>query len=196
MERTLAETRHLYWIPRGRLTIQGILNKCFICKRFKAKPLEPMMASLPSYRMQPFLPVFTHTGVDFFGPFQVSIFRRKIKRYGCIFTCFSTRAVHIEFAYSLDTDSFLSVLTRFESRRGTPAVYYSDNGTNLVGAVNELASCLSNLNQQKISRELTKRDVTWKFNPPASPHFGGVWESLVHSAKRALMVRTQRPIAH
>lgn len=146
-----------------------------------------MMAALPGYRVQPFQNAFAHTGVDYFGPIEVTIFRGKVKRWGCLFTCLSSRAVHIEMAYSLDTDSFLSCLGRFEDRRGTPTAYYSDNGTNFVGAVNELDECLQRLNQYKITDQLGRRNVKWNFIPPASPHFGGSWESLVKSAKRALM---------
>ena len=85
-ERVLHEARMRYWIPRGRLTIKRTLNKCFICKQLlRARPLSPMMAALPSYRMQPFKRAFTNTGVDYFGPIEVNIFRRKVKRWGCLF---------------------------------------------------------------------------------------------------------------
>ena len=78
-----------------------------------------MMAALPSYRIQPIQRAFTNTGVDYFGPIEVNLFRRKVKRWDCFFTCLSSRAVHIEMTYSLDTDSFFSCLSRFEDRRGT-----------------------------------------------------------------------------
>ena len=185
-ERILHEMRQLYWIPRGRITIRRILNKCFTCKRFNAKPMTPMMAALPSHRLQPFQPAFARTGVDFFGPIEVNIFRRKVKRWGCLFTCLSSRAVHLEMSYSLDTDSFLSCMSRFENRRGTPAAYYSDNGTNFIGAENELRACLERLDQENIHIQLSRRGVSWNFNPPAAPHFGGSWERMVQSAKRAL----------
>ena len=81
----------------------------------------------------------------------------------------------------------MSVLTiRFESIKGTPASYHSDNGTNFVGAVYELEDCLRRLDQSKITDQLGQRGVTWNFNPPAAPHFGAAWERLVRSAKRAL----------
>ena len=38
----------------------------------------------------------------------------------------------------LDTDSFLNAFTIFTSRRGVPKDIIRENGTNLVGAVNEL----------------------------------------------------------
>ena len=90
-------------------------------------------------------------------------------------------------AHSLETDSFVSALFLFELRRGTPTSYHSDNGTNFVGAERELAACLASLNQSTIIVTLALRHVEWNFNPPSSPHFGGVWERLVQSAKCALL---------
>jgi hypothetical protein len=93
-------------------------------------------------------------------------------------------------AYSLNTDSFISCLYRFESRFGTPLSYHSDNGTNFVDAENEFEDCLKRMDQAKISNHLNRREVQWYFNPPAAPHFGGAWEHLVWSAKRALLIVT------
>ena len=180
------EVRKQYWIIRGRLTVQRILNKCLVCKRYKAKGLSPLMAALPPYRLQAGCPAFTHTGVDYFGPYEVIILRRRVKRWACLFTCLSSRAVHIEMAYTLETDSFICALNRFELRRGVPSSYHSDNGTNFVGAERELSECLARLDQTAIIGHLSRKQVNWHFNPPSAPHFGGVWERLVQSAKRAL----------
>ena len=103
-----------------------------------------------------------------------------------LFTCQSTRAVHLELTHSLATGSFINCLLRFEGRRGVPREYFSDNGTNFVGAVNELAKCLQQLDQERIASSLIRRGVKWTFNPPAAPHFGGAWERLIGTAKRAL----------
>ena len=62
------------------------------------------MADLPEERVTPYKPPFKATGVDYFGPLEVKQRRSKVKRYGCIFTCLSVRAVHIEIVHSLDTD--------------------------------------------------------------------------------------------
>ncbi|KFD49170.1 hypothetical protein M513_09994 [Trichuris suis] len=185
-DRTLHEIRKLYWIPKGRTTVRRILNRCLKCKRLYAFPKTPKMAALPKFRLTPGLPAFTHCGVDYFGPFEVNIFRRMVKRWACLFTCLITRAVHLEVAYTLDTDSFLSALFRFEQRRGTPAAYWSDNGTNIVGAKWEIQECIQRLDHAKIAEILSIRRVTWHFNPPAAPHMGGAWEALIRSAKRAL----------
>ena len=76
------------------------------------------MADLPVDRVTPGQPPFTSVGVDCFGPLQVRHGRSLVKRYGVIFTCLAIRAVHIEVAHSLETDSFLMALRRFLERRG------------------------------------------------------------------------------
>ena len=70
------------------------------------------MASLPQSRLQAFTPPFYNTGVDYFGPLLVKERRSALKRYGCLFTCLVTRAVHLEIAHSLETDSFYIMALR------------------------------------------------------------------------------------
>ena len=65
------------------------------------------------------------------------------KRWGCIFTCLATRAVHLELAGDLSTNSFIMALRRFLGRRGDPKTIRSDNGTNFVGADRDLAEALN-----------------------------------------------------
>ena len=67
----------------------------------------------------------------------------EVKRYGVLYTFLVTRAVHIEVAYSMDTDSFINSMRRFITRRGTPELMRSDNCTNLVGGDKELSSAIS-----------------------------------------------------
>ena len=72
---------------------------------------------------------------------------------------------------------------------GTPSYVVSDNGTNFVGAEREMRELIENLDQEKIVRETTKyQPITWKFNPPSAPHFGGVFEALIKSAKKAIKI--------
>ena len=146
------------------------------------------MAPLPSTRVTPDDPPFAITGVDYFGPFEVVIFRRKVKRYGVIFTCLNTRAVHLEVAASLTADSFIMAFRRFTAVRGQVSICYSDNGTNLVAGEKELRTCLQQWNQQHLTDSLAQKGVKWVFNPPAAPHFGGAWERLIRSAKSALKI--------
>ena len=141
-ERTLAETRTRYWVLRGREAAKSIITRCFACAKDRASPLQPIMAALPEQRVRPFQRPFSNTGVDYFGPYNVSIGRRSEKRYGVLFTCLVTRAIHLELASSLDTDSFLLAFSRFASRRFTPTEVWSDNGTNLRAGERELKECV------------------------------------------------------
>ena len=95
------------------------------------------MADLPQEKSTEAVP-FTYCGADMFGPLIIKERRSELKRYGALFTCFSSRAVHIEVTNSLDADSFILALRRFMARRGTVRSIWSDNGTNFVGARNEL----------------------------------------------------------
>ena len=123
------------------------------------------MADLPKDRVSHGDAPFTNVGIDFFGPFLVKRARTEVKRYGCLFTCLTTRAIHIEICHSLETDSFINALQRFISRRGNPAVIRSDNGTNLVGARSELRRALQQWNHQRIEHHLHQREVQWIFKP-------------------------------
>jgi hypothetical protein len=104
------------------------------------------MAALPAARLQVFQPPFACTGVDYFGPIEVKLFRRSVKRWGCLFTCLTTRAVHLEMAYALDADSFICAYENFRVARGTPKFIHCDNGTNFKGGQSELAEALERLN--------------------------------------------------
>nr|XP_021327164.1 uncharacterized protein LOC110438611 isoform X1 [Danio rerio]XP_021327165.1 uncharacterized protein LOC110438611 isoform X1 [Danio rerio]XP_021327166.1 uncharacterized protein LOC110438611 isoform X1 [Danio rerio] len=106
-ERVFAEIRRKYWILRGREAVKRQQHLCPDCQRWRAKPTVPQMADLPQARYQIFKPPFFSTGMDCFGPFTVKLGRRSEKRWGILFKCLTTRAVHIDLLSSLDTDSFL-----------------------------------------------------------------------------------------
>lgn len=118
-------------------------------------------------------PPFTNTGEDFFGPFEVSRGRSRVKRYAVFSTCLTCRAVHLEVAHSLDTDSCINALRRFLSRRGQVSVLSSDNGTNFIGAERELREALKDLNQLKIQESMLRRGVKWIYNMPLTTEASG-----------------------
>ena len=183
---TLANLRQKFWLVHGRVSVRRVLNKCMTCRRRNALVGEQIMAPLPKERLIPDLVPFTNTGVDYFGPLFTKVGRSSAKRYGCLFTCMASRAVHIELAYSLDTDSFICALQRFMSRRGRPQQIRSDNGTNFRGADKELREVLGAWNQKKISDFLHQYDIEWVFNPPAASHMGRVWERLIRCVRHTL----------
>ena len=184
----LSQLSTKYWLIAGREEIRRCENACFECKRRKAKAMTQMMAPLPCKRTEKPLRAFINIGVDYGGPFLVKMGRGKsrVKRYICLFTCSSTRAVHIEMAFNLDTDSFLNCFWRFSHRRGIPHNVVSDNGKNFVGGTHELRDLVANFDLQKIVQKTSMKGVTWSFNPPLSPHFGGFFECMIKAAKRAM----------
>ena len=106
--------------------------------RYRASTCTQQMSNLPAERVVPNKPPCAYTGMDYFGPILVKRGRVTGNGYGVIFTCFSSRAVRLEVAYSLDTGLCINAIRRFLSLRGSVETIRSDNGTNLVGAEREL----------------------------------------------------------
>ncbi|XP_059091770.1 uncharacterized protein LOC131887232 [Tigriopus californicus] len=172
--------RQKYWILRGRELVKKIRLGCRRCQIQVTRPLIQEMADLPPERMAIAKPPFYHTSIDLFGPLEIVVLRNGIeKRWGVIFTCMTTRAIHLEVVPSLSTQDFLNTFRNFLNTRGQPSTVYSDNGTNFVGAKNLLQEL-----EWKAPREF--RSVEWKFQVPGAPHWGGVHEALVRSAKTAM----------
>lgn len=179
-----------YWMIGGRNKVRFAVRSCIRCRRYKHKVASQLMGSLPAPRVTPSRP-FTHTGVDYAGPFSfknpIGRAPKVYKGYMCVFICFATKAVHLEAVSSLSTEGFLAALRRFVSRRGLVRHMHSDCGTNFIGADKELKRFMTNHNtNDSISADLASHGIDWHFNPPSAPHFGGLWEAAVKSAKHHL----------
>ena len=85
--------------------------------------------------------------------------RRRELKYGALFTCLSTRAVHLEVAQSLTTDSAIMAIRRMCARRGCPTEIHSDNGTNFRGAERELSDALKMFDQHKLVSECSAKAI-------------------------------------
>lgn len=185
----LASIRQQYWPLGGRKAVSSVIAKCIRCFRLKPKYAQHLMGSLPRDRVQPNR-AFHTTGIDFCGPFFYKSevrSRPPVKCYICIFICFSTKASHLEVVSELSTSAFLSALKRFICTRGKPQTIWSDNATNFVGAKNELAELkqlfFSQSHLEMVHQKCLDDGISWKFIPPRSPHFGGLWEAAVKAAK-------------
>ena len=187
--RTHAEIRLSgYWIVNGSSLIGHHISKCVTCRKLRASPQQQVMAELPTDRFEQ-VPPFTFSAVDYFGPFYIKEGRKEMKRYGVLFTCMASRAIHLEIATSLTTDSFLNAYRRFVCRRGPIQQLRSDQGTNFVGEKNELEAALHEMNHNKIQRELLKDNCdwfAWKMNVPHASHMGGVWERQIKTVRSVL----------
>lgn len=144
------------------------------------------MADLPSDRLTPDEPLSSYVGIDLFGPLYMKQGRSTVKHYGCLFSCLTMGATHIEVTESLKTDSFINTLCRFTSRRGMLKMIRGDNGTNLTGGEREIHEALNSWNQQKTEGFLHQKNIKWKFNPPGASHMGGIWEQVIRSVRKIL----------
>ena len=176
--------RQKYWIVGANALVKKLTYNCLNCRKLHSRPSEQLMADLPQERLSADLPPFSHLGVDAFGPFSVARGRTQEKRYGLIFTCLTSRAVHIEIAFTLETDSFIDALRRFIARRGQPQTINSDNGLNFVGANKELQSSIKEWNSWCTQNWMLQNGIKWKFHPPYASHFGGIWEREIRSIRK------------
>uniref|UniRef100_A0A2S2NBR8 Integrase catalytic domain-containing protein n=1 Tax=Schizaphis graminum TaxID=13262 RepID=A0A2S2NBR8_SCHGA len=179
-----------FWIVALRRLIRQVTSKCVVCVRFSAKNPQPLMADLPPSRVQQ-CRAFSKVGIDYAGPLLIREHRlrkaRQYKVYIAVFVCMTVKCVHLELVLDLSTDSFLAAFDRFVARRGLPSDVYSDCGTNFVGAARQLRTLVNHVDNQP--RLIKTFRCSWHFNPPSAPHFGGIWEAAVKSAK-SLLIRS------
>ncbi|GBM55633.1 hypothetical protein AVEN_125420-1 [Araneus ventricosus] len=184
----LCAVRHKFWPIHGRNLSRKIVNDCITCFRNKPVVANQIMGNLPAERITPTFP-FDICGVDFIGPLLVKpVAQRRItarKMYVAIFVCFVTKAVHFELVTDLTSETFIAYLKRFFARRGKSSIVCSDNATNFVGAQSELKRLSDMLKKpdENVSAYLASEEIKWKFSPPRSPYFGGLYEAGVKSFK-------------
>ncbi|XP_026116657.1 uncharacterized protein LOC113095301 [Carassius auratus] len=143
------------------------------------------MSDLPTERVEP-SPPFVYCGMDCFGPFMTKEGRKQHKRYGLLLTCFCSRAIHIEMLEDMSTDAFINSLRCFIAIRGTVRQIRCDQGTNFVGAKNELNSALQQLDPERLTAFLADKQCDFVMNPPHSSHAGGVWERQIKTVRSVL----------
>jgi hypothetical protein len=176
------------WILGCSSAVTCVISKCVLCRKLRGMVQGQKMADLPPDRLEP-APPFTFCAVDYFGPFYIKEGRKELKRYGVLFTCLACRAVHVETATSLETDSFINCLRRFIAIRGSIRQLRSDRGTNFIGAENELMAALAELDNNKVKDFLLQENCDWfewKMNVPAASHMGGVWERQIRSIRNVM----------
>ena len=174
----------------GKRLVNNIINSCIKCKKLRGQQQLQKMADLPKVRVTP-APPFSYVGLDVFGPWLVRTRRTRggvanSKRWAVLFTCLTTRAIHIELIESMDTSSFINALCRFLAIRGLAIQLRSDCGTNFTGAYNELQSCLKAMNNPTVQSYLSSEGCEWIVNSPHASHTGGVWERMIGVTRRIL----------
>ena len=117
-----AKVQERYTILKLRSSLRSIKSNCVTCWKLRAATIQPFMADLPVERLAYQSPPFTNTGVDYFGPFYVTLRRTTEKMWGSLFKCLTTRGVHVEIVPSMDSSSCVMGVKPFVSRRGTSAI--------------------------------------------------------------------------
>lgn len=115
------ELRQRVHINKIRPAVKETIARCKACEIEKARPAAPATGNLPAARLAHHARPFTYTGLDYFGPLEVTVGRHREKRHVALFTCLTSRAVHLEVAASLSTDSAIYALHRFIAQLGCPA---------------------------------------------------------------------------
>ena len=182
-----------HFVIGARRLARTVCRQCITCRKVAATAQTQQMGQLPAARVQPASPFFT-TGIDYAGPFILKRgYTRKpqlVKAWLAVFVCFTTKAVHLEVVSDMTNEAFLATLKRFVSRRGLPQAIHADNGSNFIGAKNDLKALYVFLQdtykEDVIHTYLQKHKVEWHCIPERAPHFGGLWEAAVKSAKHHL----------
>lgn len=196
--------RKHFWIPKIRAEAKHLIHTCVQCTRMAEASTQQIMAELPHVRVRP-APPFQHVGVDMAGPYLVRPSQKVkmntrsrdlplIKAWIAVFVCLTTRSIHLEPTEGMATDDFLQAYQRFVGRRGNPEKVYSDNGTNFVGANNELNEAFNTWTADEIQCFVSLNNTEWHFITPSAPHQGGIWEAAVKSMKHHLkrVIGTQK----
>ena len=173
---TLTQVRSRFWIPRGRQKVKSVIKPCRLCRIFDGHALQlPSPPPLPQFRLDCSRP-FMNCGIDHLGPVYVKdVFTDSgtHKAYIALFSCATTRAVHLELQSSLTAPRLIDVLKRSFARIGTPNFMISDQHKTFKSSTiqNFAASC----------------GIAWELILERSPHWGGFYESMVKIVKRALL---------
>ena len=181
---TMASVRESRWIPKLRARVKKTIKRCNVCKVFSTRPYEaPPTSALPEYRTEGSRP-FEVTGVDFAGPLSYRVGKEEIGKYSIIiFTCASSRAVHLEVTRTQTADEFQKKLNAFISRRTRPRVIVSDNA----GVFKTTADWIRAIRKsEKLHNYLAREEIRWQFNLARSPWWGGFYERLIKEIKKTL----------
>ena len=172
----------------GREVIKECKNHCMICKKSKAALASQFMAPLSQIRLKFNIRALGNVGIDFARPVLTKQGQGKTrnKRYFCLFTCLSSKAVHLEMLLGLDTTAFLNGFYRMINRRGVTMEVITGNGGCFVAVNEKLKELVSHLDEEKIKEATSLQKIKWPFNLPFAPQFGSVFEIMIKSTKRAV----------
>ncbi|XP_043067338.1 uncharacterized protein [Drosophila bipectinata] len=178
-EAAIGAIRQKSWITN----LRRVVSKCNVCK--------PEMCPLPEDRLKA-----NEWPFKFIIKLFVTVERHTEKRWVALFTCLTTRAIHLEIAHDLSTDSCIIAIRNFMSRRLPVVRIRSDNGKNFVGADRETNWFSEVFEPVQIQGELSSKGVEWIFNSPANPAEAAQEHVLENLLIEAESIINSRPLTH
>lgn len=177
-----------FYIPCIRWIVkQTIKERCAYCIKYNARPAIPMMGDLPSYRLAHHVPPFSYCIADIAGPIKVVNARNcSAKRYIFVYSCLTTRALHLELIERLDSNSTLLALQNTINLRGAPLRIVADNGRNFIGAANIITRQCEEWNKKLLGSGIISTPIEFDFGPARAPHRQGSVERMVGLVKTAI----------
>ena len=149
----------------------------------------PKQSQLPEFRVK-HDSAFKSIVIDFAGPLFIKNSSGESKKvYIALFTCGSSRAVHLELVNDLSAQTFALCFRRFISRRGIPNMIVTDNAKTFKSFSKTLRRIIRSPELQSL---LTEKSITWKFNLAKAPWWGGFYERLIKSVKISLKNALER----
>ncbi len=180
----LCEVNRSFWVVGSLANLKRLVADCVECRKANPRPKFTIMAPLPDERIpgDNVTPAFTDVAVDAAGPWQTTFGRGRAlqKRWLLVIRCALTGAVHLEMLYGLSESNFIKAFSRFIARHMKPQKVFCDRGTNFVGGYNAIEKAWS-----KVAVS-SGAGIEFIFSPAHAPHFNGLVERIVQSAKRAL----------
>ena len=171
---TMVALREEWWIPRLRTLVKKEIRNCNVCKVFATKPYgTPTTSALPEFRTEVSRP-FQYVGVDFAGPLKVKVNKTKEeKAHVLIFTCTTSRAVHLELTRTQTAEEF----QRKHNKKNETRANLSDNAATF----KTMATWI-----KRIRKSEKLQEITWQFNLSKSPWWGGMYERLIKEIKKTV----------
>ena len=201
IDTTVCHIRNNVFIPQLRRIVAQIDRSCVYCKLKRRKFCSQTMGDLPDFRTA-MSPPFECVLMDLFGPFLIRDDcikkgpRVNKKVWGVLFSCSSTRAVHLDISVNYDTDSVLHCIRRLQALRGNVKIIVSDPGSQLVGASNELKSWRKGWSEVELIQFGARNGIDWKFIMASSQHQNGAAEVLVKLVKGVMKALMHQLGAH
>lgn len=171
-----------FWLLRGKQSVRKVISRCVACQKAAKGQAAQIMGDLPSYRLEAGVKPFSYVGVDAAGP--VYLKQRKgesgqRKSYVFLFTCLTSRAVHLELAVDQTAETLIQCFRRLIARRGMIAEVLSDNHKTNIRAEKEIQVLLEKAKD-------SNSDLKWRYTPEYGSWYGSCYERLIRSLKEGL----------